>query len=522
MKEFDNDNVEHRLSRRSSDTTSTRSSRAGTPANVKRTPIIRIHNKRNNELEKTLEIDTEDSYDDLSRLLGQFNRPVSAKDYPRSLKLPSGGDSSVRRRRRHWDESETPASSEPLWSSEIEQELLEKLALDTDIIKSRATSVERYFGSRLATFHDTLEKSQVSRKLPIESKKRVVDRDKILLETDARPRSSNKIHRSHLRTPAQQASKILERSVTVQTKPPLTIKNTLDDQKLHGKFQFISDYVYRPGVRVVDKGADYGCNCQETCGPPTCLCKPFNDQSQNAPIIAPYIRNHYGVNVLSDEFLESLQRTDAPRSEIVECNQYCSCSQDCVSRVVQKGRQIPLEIFMTAKCGFGVRSSKPVYKGQFIDNYLGEVISEKELERREKLTDAKTPSYLFRLDWFTPESNDNYHIDGKNFGSATRFVNHSCEPNCYIVPVMMNHADRKVYRLSFFATKNIPPMGELTIDYNPQEAVKQEEASDEADLDPGATRCQCGASKCRGRLWPGAEKRARPRGRPARSRMRYD
>lgn len=45
-------------------------------------------------------------------------------------------------------------------------------------------------------------------------------------------------------------------------------------------------------------------------------------------------------------------------SGLVECSDNCSCcSNKCVNRVVQNGLQHKLELFMTEKCGWGVKTT---------------------------------------------------------------------------------------------------------------------------------------------------------------------
>ena len=37
-----------------------------------------------------------------------------------------------------------------------------------------------------------------------------------------------------------------------------------------------------------------------------------------------------------------------------------------------------------------------------------------------------------------------YVIDGMNHGSSSRFMNHSCEPNCRFFTASQNHADTRI------------------------------------------------------------------------------
>lgn len=172
----------------------------------------------------------------------------------------------------------------------------------------------------------------------------------------------------------------------------------------------------------------------------------------------------------------------------------------------------------------GLRSPDPIYAGQFIDFYLGEVISDEEADMREKANASKgknNASYLFSLDFFNNWDKDGYPdyrmnvVDGKKFGSVTRFMNHSCKPNCKMIPATQNHADGYLYDLAFFALHDIPPMTELTFDYAPSWNKFSEEidpvydSDDDSDDDSDgaeAVPCLCGESNCRGKLWPNNRK----------------
>lgn len=79
--------------------------------------------------------------------------------------------------------------------------------------------------------------------------------------------------------------------------------------------------------------------------------------------------------------------------------------------------------------------------------------------------------YVFSLDFFGPAS---YHVQGLHFGSPTRFMNHSCNPNTRIFTVMlMNHVSQKIYKLTYFAIRGITAMKETTLDYSPETADEE-------------------------------------------------
>ena len=86
-------------------------------------------------------------------------------------------------------------------------------------------------------------------------------------------------------------------------------------------------------------------------------------------------------------------------------------------------------------------------------------------------------------------------------GSPTRFINHSCEPNCGMYTVSYNHNDRNIYELAFFAREAIPRGTELTFDYLDDEdtITMTDEMADEVERAKGyrPTRCFCGSKDCR-------------------------
>ena len=200
----------------------------------------------------------------------------------------------------------------------------------------------------------------------------------------------------------------------------------------------------------------------------------------------------------------------------------------------------------------GLRSPISLQKGQFIDTYRGEVITNEESSRRDDLRarDHDTDNYLFGLDKFCvprritktefrqfhPDKkawhkekvasgdyvitmsdtgeplylNPDYHepkysIDSKEMGGPSRFINHSCDPNCAIYTVSYNHADTDLYEVAFFATEDIPTRTELTFDYKGDEdRMKITDAmADQKEREDGERpiKCLCGAEDCRGYLF---------------------
>lgn len=98
-----------------------------------------------------------------------------------------------------------------------------------------------------------------------------------------------------------------------------------------------------------------------------------------------------------------------------------------------------------SRAGLGLFTNINLTKGDLVIEYTGEVITAKEANLR-------GGKYLFEL-------NDNFTIDGKGRNNTARYINHSCQPNCY---PELNEDETKVF---IFAKKKIAPGEELTYNY---------------------------------------------------------
>ncbi|PRP81958.1 hypothetical protein PROFUN_10530 [Planoprotostelium fungivorum] len=171
-----------------------------------------------------------------------------------------------------------------------------------------------------------------------------------------------------------------------------------------------------------------------------------------------------------------------------ECNRNCSCDESCINRLVQHQTQLPLELFKTKEKGWAVRTNQFIPKGSFVFEYAGEVIDNDEAEDRGEEYDKKRCSYLFDLDYLNSERC--LSIDALSHGNTARFVNHSCDPNLYIVPVEIDVIGHKIYHVGLFSKRDISPHEELTYDYKYKLL----------DNSSNTIHCHCGAANCRGRL----------------------
>lgn len=93
--------------------------------------------------------------------------------------------------------------------------------------------------------------------------------------------------------------------------------------------------------------------------------------------------------------------------------------------------------------GLGLFTNTQIKKGEFVIEYTGKVLTNKE-------ADDKGGKYLF-------EVNSRITIDGSGRDNLARYINHSCKPNCE--PRIKNK------HILIYAIKGIKPGEELTYNY---------------------------------------------------------
>ncbi|MBZ5552161.1 MAG: SET domain-containing protein-lysine N-methyltransferase [Acidobacteriia bacterium] len=123
----------------------------------------------------------------------------------------------------------------------------------------------------------------------------------------------------------------------------------------------------------------------------------------------------------------------------------------------------------------GVFATSAVQSGRRIVQYLGEKITAEESDRREELYSDRGVTYLFDME-------NGYAIDGGVNGNIAVYINHSCDPNCFI--------EIEGDEIWVVARRAIAPGEELTYDY----------WFDAADDEAAAIPCCCGATSCRGTI----------------------
>jgi uncharacterized protein len=130
--------------------------------------------------------------------------------------------------------------------------------------------------------------------------------------------------------------------------------------------------------------------------------------------------------------------------------------------------------------GKGVFALQDIAEGETLIEYVGEVISWEEAQDRHP-HDPNDPNHTFYF-----HVNEDKVIDALHGGNSSRWINHSCNPNC--------EADEDNERIFIKALRNIKAGEELNYDYG-------------LIIDEPYTKkllaeypCWCGAKNCRGTL----------------------
>ncbi|XP_059635802.1 histone-lysine N-methyltransferase ASHR3 [Cornus florida] len=164
------------------------------------------------------------------------------------------------------------------------------------------------------------------------------------------------------------------------------------------------------------------------------------------------------------------------RVQCISCSKACRCSEMCTNRPFRKEKKI--KIVKTEFCGWGVEAAESIKKGDFVIEYIGEVINDALCEQR--LWDMK---YKGVENFYMCEIRKDFTIDATFKGNSSRFLNHSCDPNCKLEKWQVEGETR----VGVFAARSIKVGEPLTYDYRFVQFGPE-------------VRCHCGATNCQGYL----------------------
>jgi SET domain-containing protein len=144
------------------------------------------------------------------------------------------------------------------------------------------------------------------------------------------------------------------------------------------------------------------------------------------------------------------------------------------------GRGHPFKMYQSKIHGRGVKAIRDIPAGERLVEYLGEVITPSEADRRYPY-DESEPHHTFLF-----SVNSRKIIDAAHKGNVARWINHSCDPNC--------EALVEKGRVFIYSIRDIKKGEELVYDYwfvlDEPHTKKMKEMY----------KCRCGSRKCRGTL----------------------
>jgi hypothetical protein len=165
------------------------------------------------------------------------------------------------------------------------------------------------------------------------------------------------------------------------------------------------------------------------------------------------------------------------RATKMECVGDCACGTACQNQRFQRKQYADVAVIKTEKKGYGLRANSELKPGDFIFEYIGEVIDERTFRRRMIQYDEDGIKHFYFMSLTKGE-----FVDATKKGNLGRFCNHSCNPNCFVDKWVVGDK----LRMGIFAERKIKAGEELVFNYN----------VDRYGAEPQP--CYCGEPNCSG------------------------
>lgn len=202
--------------------------------------------------------------------------------------------------------------------------------------------------------------------------------------------------------------------------------------------------------------------------------------SERAHVKGTLTLNHQNKFSESSMFKHSSIKGPSARTNRVKLRSLLAASEgsDMIKFNQLTARKKKLRFQRSTIHDWGLVALEPIESEDFVIEYVGELIrlgiSDIREARYEKMGIGS--SYLFRLD-------DGFAVDATKRGGVARFINHSCEPNCYTKVITVD-GQKKIF---IYAKRHINVGEELTYNYK-------------FPLEEDKIPCNCGSKRCRGSM----------------------
>ncbi|XP_020216621.1 LOW QUALITY PROTEIN: histone-lysine N-methyltransferase family member SUVH9-like [Cajanus cajan] len=167
---------------------------------------------------------------------------------------------------------------------------------------------------------------------------------------------------------------------------------------------------------------------------------------------------------------------------IFECDPFCSFPPHCRNSVAQKGLKIRLEVFRSQQTAWGVRSLDLILAGAFICEFAGVVLTREQAQLLTMNGDSLIYPNRFSERWaewgdlsqiypqyVRPSYSSipplDFSLDVSTMRNVACYMSHSSTPNVLVQFVLYDHHNLMFPHVMLFTMENIPPMGELSLDY---------------------------------------------------------
>ena len=157
---------------------------------------------------------------------------------------------------------------------------------------------------------------------------------------------------------------------------PISCVNSID--KTYPEFVEYSTVRIPQKNVVINTSEEYltGCNCEDDCSnSKKCECRQLTIKSTVGD---------WENKIDPSVGYEFKRLKEIVVTGIYECNKLCKCTHTCLNRVVQNPLKVKLQVFKTATRGWGIRALNDIPGGAHICNYVGNLYSCDEGNKRGK------------------------------------------------------------------------------------------------------------------------------------------